>query len=46
MCTQVRNRIPAAYEDIGPQEVKNVAEPVQAYTVRFENIAQKSCEEK
>ena len=35
---QVRNRIPAEYEDIGPQEVKNVAEPVQAYAVRFENL--------
>lgn len=35
---QVRNRIPAEYEDIGPQEVKNVGEPVQAYSVRFENL--------
>ena len=35
---QVRNRITAEYEDIGPQEVKNVAEPVQAYSVRFENL--------
>ena len=35
---QVRNRIPAEYEDIGPQEVKNVAEPVRAYSVRFENL--------
>ena len=37
---QVRNRIPAEYEDIGLQEVKNVAEPVQAYAVRFENKRQ------
>mgnify|MGYP001418569734 CR=1 FL=1 len=34
---QVRNRITAEYEDLGPQEVKNVAEPVQAYAVRFKN---------
>ena len=37
---QVRNRIPADYEDIGPQEVKNVANPIQAYTVKYEKIAQ------
>ena len=35
---QVRNRIPADYEDIGPQEVKNVAAPVQAYAVRFDKM--------
>ena len=35
---QVQNRIPAFYEDIGPQEVKNVAKPIQAYAVRFENM--------
>ena len=33
---QVRNRINAEYEDLGPQEVKNVSNPVQAYKVRFE----------
>ena len=37
---QVQNRIPAVYEDIGPQEVKNVAKPIQAYAVRFENMVQ------
>ena len=35
---QVRNRIPADYDNIGPQEIKNVAEPIQAYAVRFENM--------
>ena len=34
---QVKNRVDAEYEDIGLQEVKNVAEPVKAYLVRFEN---------
>ena len=37
---QVQNRIPAEYEDMGPQEVKNVAKPVQAYAVKFENMAE------
>ena len=35
---QVQNRIPAEYEDMGPQEVKNVAKPVQAYAVKYENM--------
>ena len=35
---QVQNRIPAVYEDIGLQEVKNVAKPIQAYAVRYEDI--------
>ena len=39
---QVRNRITAEYEDLGPQEVKNVAEPVQAYAVRFKNTTSTS----
>ena len=30
---QVQNRIPAIYEDMGPQEVKNVAKPIH-YAVR------------
>ena len=37
---QVQNRIPAEYEDMGPQEVKNVAKPVQAYAVKYENMAE------
>ncbi|MBT3551305.1 MAG: adenylate/guanylate cyclase domain-containing protein [Rhodospirillaceae bacterium] len=32
---QVRNRIEADYQDMGRQEVKNVSDPVQAYTVKF-----------
>ena len=35
---QVRNRIPAEYDDIGLQEVKNVAEPIQAYSVNFDGL--------
>ena len=35
----VRNRIQVDYEDMGPQEVKNVSAPVQAYAVRFEALA-------
>ena len=35
---QVQNRIPAIYEDMGPQEVKNVAKPIQAYAVRYDNM--------
>ena len=30
---QVRNRVNAEYEDLGPQEVKSVAEPVQALSL-------------
>ena len=36
---QVRNRIDADYEDMGPQEVKNVSAPVQAYAVRAKAVA-------
>ena len=39
---QVRNRVNAEYEDLGLQEVKSVAEPVQAYAVQFENIDEAS----
>ena len=35
----VRNRIQVVYEDMGPQEVKNVSAPVQAYALRFEAVA-------
>lgn len=36
---QVRNRVKADYENMGPQQVKNVSAPVQAYALRFEAIA-------
>ena len=36
---QVKNRINADYEDIGPQEVKNVTDPVQAYRVTIEAVS-------
>ncbi|MBL6865359.1 MAG: hypothetical protein ISQ90_11265 [Rhodospirillales bacterium] len=39
---QVRNRIKAEYEDLGPQEVKNVSNPVQAYKVKFDVTDKKS----
>ena len=39
---QVKNRIDAEYKDLGPQEVKNVAEPVQAFSLKFENLSPKS----
>ena len=35
---QVKNRIDAKYEDLGPQDVKNVAEPIQAYSVKFTSV--------
>ena len=35
---QVRNRIPADYENLGLQDVKNVAEPIQAYAVKIERM--------
>ena len=35
---QVRNRIPADYEDLGLQDVKNVAEPIQTYAVKIERM--------
>ena len=36
---QVRNRIEAGYDDIWPQEVKNVSAPVQAFAVTFASPA-------
>jgi adenylate cyclase len=36
---QVKNRIEAVYEDMGPQEVKNVTDPVQAYGVNIEAVS-------
>ncbi|MBT5177510.1 MAG: adenylate/guanylate cyclase domain-containing protein [Rhodospirillaceae bacterium] len=36
---QVRNRIEATYEDMGPQNVKNVSAPVQAYAIKIEAAA-------
>ena len=35
---QVKNRVNAKYEDLGPQDVKNVAEPIQAYSVKFTSV--------
>ncbi|MBT4721196.1 MAG: tetratricopeptide repeat protein [Rhodospirillaceae bacterium] len=36
---QVRNRIEAIYEDMGPQDVKNVSAPVRAYAIKIEATA-------
>ena len=33
---QVRNKLEVGFEDLGPQEVKNIAEPVRTYRVRLE----------
>jgi len=30
---QVRNKLPAGFEDLGPRELKNIAEPVHVYRV-------------
>jgi TolB-like protein/Tfp pilus assembly protein PilF len=32
---QIRNKLPLAFEDLGPCEVKNIAKPVRAFHVRF-----------
>ena len=37
---QVKNRIEAAYEDMGPQEVKNVSGPVHAFALHVEATAE------
>ncbi len=42
---QVKNRIDAEYKDPGPQEVKNVAEPVQAYAVQIKSLTTEEIEE-
>ena len=42
---QVKNRINAEYKDLGPQEVKNVAEPVQAYAVQINSPTNEEIEE-
>jgi adenylate cyclase len=33
---QVKTKLPLKYEDIGEQQLKNIAEPVRAYRVRWE----------
>ena len=37
---QVENKLNLAYEDIGPQTVKNISKPVQVYRVLFEATVQ------
>jgi TolB-like protein/class 3 adenylate cyclase len=37
---QVRDRLPYAFDDIGEQQVKNIARPVRVYALRPEAIAQ------
>ena len=40
--TALGNTVPLAYEDLGPQEVKNIAEPVRAYRIRAAGRAEKT----
>jgi adenylate cyclase len=40
--TALGNTVPLAYEDLGPQEVKNIAEPVRAYRIRAAGLAGKA----
>ena len=35
---QLKNRVSAKYEDLGPQIVKNVSEPVRAYLIRPDSL--------
>jgi TolB-like protein len=39
---QVRDRLPFAFEDLGEQQVKNIARPVRVYRVRDASSADKS----
>jgi TolB-like protein/class 3 adenylate cyclase len=32
---QIRNKVDLSFEDLGPQEVKNIAEPIRAYRVQM-----------
>jgi adenylate cyclase len=36
---QVRDKLPYAFDDLGPQHVKNIARPLHAYALRAETIA-------
>jgi adenylate cyclase len=40
--TALGNTVPLAYEDLGPQEVKNIAEPVRAFRIRGAERAEKT----
>ena len=35
---QLKNRVSAEYEDLGPQTVKNVSEPVRAYLIKPDSL--------
>ncbi len=39
--TALGNTVPLVYGDLGPQEVKNIAEPVRAYRIRVAGRAEK-----
>jgi adenylate cyclase len=39
---QVRDRLPFAFEDLGEQQVKNIARPVRVYRVRGTSVAAKT----
>jgi len=36
----VRDRLPVVFEDLGEQQVKNIARPVRVYGLRLDNIAE------
>ena len=40
--TALGNTVPLVYGDLGPQEVKNIAEPVRAYRIRVAGRAEKA----
>jgi adenylate cyclase len=35
---QIRNRVRVDFDDMGPQQIKNVSAPVQAYAVRWDSV--------
>ena len=39
MRDQVRDRLDYSFEDLGEQQVKNIARPVRVYTLRSEGVA-------
>lgn len=39
---QVGNKLPYAFDDLGPRQVKNIAQPVEVWRVRWEGAADKA----
>ncbi len=38
---QAQGKVPYAFDDLGPQQVKNIAQPVQTYRVRFDGTPER-----